>query len=150
MSKGIEYKVKEALESKGFNLNYNSKESKYKPWYRIPFKVNFTEGKGAGSGNLFRRRIRIPTKGTYKTIDDMAGGLLHESGHVDIALVELPLLIYGFNQVLDQFDDPIKGTLATAGIMAAYFFVVRELIVEGYNCVRHGTKKYLKLRFGND
>lgn len=150
MTQGIEYSVKEALEDKGFDLNYNPNDSKYRPWYRVPFKINFTNRNGVGNGNMVLRRINIPTNGEYKTIDDIAGALLHETGHLDIFPVEFPLVICGLSQVADQFDDPIKGILATIGVMAGYLFAVRELIVEGYNCVKHGAKKYLNLRWGDD
>jgi len=147
MADKIEYLVKKTLEEKGFSLNYNPKSSRYTPWYKIPFKINFREGKWMGRGNIVSRRFTIPTKGYYKSIDRLAGCLLHEAGHIDIFPVELPLLLYTMNKVYNQFDGPAKGIIITLGVAAVYFLSVRELIVEGYNSLKHGAKKYLKLRW---
>ena len=149
MTESIEHCIKGALENRGFILKYNPEDNKYLPWYRVPFKVNFTNGNRTGDINLIRRKINLHTKGEYyKTIDNLTGELIHETGHVDIIPVELPLVVYSITQVVNQFDEPLKGALVTAGIMTGYICIARELIVEGYNCVKHGAKKYLKLRWG--
>lgn len=151
MVKSIEYLVKENLEDNGFNLNYDPEKSHYRPWFKIPFKVNFSERGIAGSGNMITRKINIPVNSkAYKTIDDIAGGLLHETGHIDIFPVELPLLMYGTNQIFNQFDNSVTGTIVTIGALAGYLFAARELVVESYNCIKHGTKKYLQLRWGKN
>ncbi len=146
MNAEIGYRLRESLDRNGFHLNYDPEESVYRPWYRIPFRVDFENREGVARGNLFKRRINIPF-GTalYSIDDDIASGLLHETGHIDILPVELPLFAYSLYLVADKIDDPIKETAAMMGMLFGYF-LPREFIVEGYNSLKHGVKKYLKFR----
>jgi len=106
----------------------------------------------SGATHSFRNKeIEIPTDGAYKTIDDFASALLHESGHADIWPVETVLLIAAmvgtFNIVAMHTDDPLKLLGIIGGEFLVYNYMVGEIVVEGYNAVKHGAKKYLKLRW---
>ena len=150
-------KVKDFLVENQFLLNYDTSKGTYKPWYRIQVEVNYVE-KGRRfsdlSGAVFSfkdKEIEIPTDGHYKTIEDVASALLHETGHADIWPVEFPLVVVGMGVTLytvtKHFDNPLMGLGAAIGAFLVYHYTVGELIVEGYNALKHGTKKYLKLRW---
>jgi hypothetical protein len=149
-------KVKGFLGENGFNANYDPSKGTYRPWYRREVEVNYVE-KGRRfselSGATFsfkNKEIEIPTDGHYKTIEDVASALLHETGHADIWPVEFPLLVAGCSGVIHvvagHFDDPLKGIGAAIGGLLVYHYTVGELITEGYSAVKYGVKKYLKLR----
>jgi len=149
-------KVKDFLVENKYNLNYDSSKGTYKPWYRRQVDVNYVE-KGRKfsdlSGAIFSfkdKEIEIPTDGHYKTIEDVASALLHETGHADIWPVEFPLIMAGMwgtiYTVAGHFDSGLAGAGAAVGAFFVYHYTVGELIVEGYNALKHGTKKYLKLR----
>jgi len=153
---GISEQVSEALVQRGFRLNYDPVEQKYRPWYGLPYKVTFSEKGDAGSirMGIFKRKINIPINGLdktnddgpYKTIDDVAGGLLHETGHADIFPVEFPVLVYSLRLLEDQFSSPALSFIAWLAAIGIYVFTIREMIVEGYNCLKHGTKRYWDIK----
>ena len=152
-------KVQDFLSESGFNVNYDSSRGTYRPWYRREVEVKYVE-KGRRFSYLSvgylsiatfsfkNKEIKIPTDGRYKTIDEVTRALLHQTGHADIWPVGFPLKtagIYGvFEVVSNHFDDPTKGILAGVAAFAVYHFVIGELVVEGYNTIKHG-KKYIKL-----
>ena len=150
MGEGIEGLVKITLEENNIKVGYDPKNGEYTPWYKVPFKVDFTKKVSVSRVNILSRRIRIPESGYYSTIEHLTGGLLHETGHVDIWPVEMTLLSYAVIQLPSQFEEPIVGTIVTAALTLGYLLVLGELVVEGYNCLKHGKDKYLNLRFGKN
>lgn len=157
MESDIGSKVKDFLVGNGFRLNYDSSRGTYRPWYRREVEVKYVE-KGrrlshlSGATFSFKdKEIEIPTDGSYKTIDDVAGALLHETGHADIWPIEFPLSVVlnsgVYYWVAVHFDDPTKGILAAAAAFAAYHFVIGEIIAEGYSALKYGVKNYMKLRW---
>lgn len=134
---------------KKFNLTYDSQIQKYTPWYKIPFLVNFEKRKGRASTNIAKRKIKIPILNeSYKTLDDLAAGFIHETGHIDIFPVETPIvgiaLAYGIYEM--YFGNFIEGiSVCAAGI--GYMEIGGEFVVEFYNKIKHGSK-YTKIRGG--
>ena len=143
-------KIKEELKRQELHLNYDPLDSVYRPWYKIPYKVNFRKKvwpRGART-NLLLRRISIASlkrNGEDRTINDLIDAITHETGHIDIAPVGIPLLWIGLIYTYNRFDDPIKGLIVTAGATVAYYFIIKELVVHAYNTLKYGAKKYWSL-----
>ena len=150
MEPDIGIRIKEELEKRELHLNYDPSDNIYKPWYKIPFKVNFPKHvwPRGDRTNVLLRRINISKEkrnGEDRSIEDLIDGITHETGHIDIAPVEIPLLWIGLIYTYNRFDDPIKGLIVTAGATVAYYFIIKELVVHAYNTLKYGAKKYWSL-----
>lgn len=113
-------RLKEILDERGVNLNYDPEGGKYTPWYRLPHKVQFG-GEPFLKYNLNRLfcgfwmplrihiidpdKLKEEIKGKIDTFvsqlgngkesldEKLAGLLVHEAGHADIVPFTLPLQI---------------------------------------------------------